>query len=107
MNFFENAGLAQFDHRIGAYAVALSALALWIAGWRANISGLVRMSANALIGIVTFQIVLGIVTLLNQAPLLLAALHQATAVALLSVALWHAYELCRADAVQSAPAFSA
>ena len=107
INFFENAGLAQFDHRIGAYAVALSALALWIAGWRANISGLVRMSANALIGIVTFQIVLGIVTLLNQAPLLLAALHQATAVALLSVALWHAYELCRADAVQSAPAFSA
>lgn len=92
-NFGEDAGLAQFDHRIGAYLVALSALALWIAGRRAGIAGVARLSANALLTVTGLQIVLGIVTLLNQAPVSLAAMHQATAVALYAGAVWHAHAL--------------
>ncbi|HTW34316.1 MAG TPA: COX15/CtaA family protein [Rhizomicrobium sp.] len=90
VNFGESPGLAQFDHRIGAYVIALSALALWMASRRANAA---RTSANAVLVVTGFQIALGIVTLLNQAPVALAALHQATAVALFASAVWHAQSL--------------
>jgi heme a synthase len=92
-NFFENPGLAQFDHRIGAYLVGLSALALWGLGLRAKLQGAARWSGTLLIVIVACQITLGIETLLNQAPIVLSAIHQATAVALLVTALWHFYEV--------------
>ncbi len=76
INFTENAGLAQFDHRIGAYLVLAGAIALWTASWR---SGLARASANAVLGVTLFQVVLGVATLLNQVPVALAAMHQVTA----------------------------
>jgi heme a synthase len=101
VNFGESAGLAQFDHRIGAYIIALSALALWMASRRANIA---RTSANAVLAVTGFQIVLGIVTLVSQAPVALAALHQATAVALFASAIWHAQSLStRVSPLPSAP----
>jgi cytochrome c oxidase assembly protein subunit 15 len=90
VNFGESPGLAQFDHRVGAYIVALSALALWMASRRANVA---RTSANTVLAVTGFQIVLGILTLLNQAPVTLAALHQATAVALFASAVWYAQSL--------------
>lgn len=93
INFFENAGLAQFDHRIGAYVVALAAFGLWFSSRRAKLQGLARLSADTVLAVTLFQIVLGIATLLNQAPLALAAAHQVTAAALFSAAVWHAFEL--------------
>jgi cytochrome c oxidase assembly protein subunit 15 len=93
INFFENPGLAQFDHRIGAYIVALAAFGLWFSSRRARLSGLARVSADTVLGVTAFQVVLGIVTLLNQAPLAFAAAHQVTAAALFSAAVWHAFEL--------------
>jgi cytochrome c oxidase assembly protein subunit 15 len=96
INFFENAGLAQFDHRMCAYVVALGAAALWLAVRRTKPGDALRTSSNALVAIVLAQIVLGIATLLNQAPLALAALHQAGAVALLAAGLWNVFELSRA-----------
>jgi heme a synthase len=93
VNFGESPGLAQFDHRIGAYVIAISALALWTAGRRLKLGGAARMSGNAVLAVTGFQIVLGIVTLLNQAPVAVAALHQATAVALFASAIWHAQSL--------------
>jgi cytochrome c oxidase assembly protein subunit 15 len=93
LNFTENPGLAQFDHRMGAYLVALSAAVIWWLGTRAKLQGAARLSGTLLIAIVAGQIVLGIETLLNQAPIALSAIHQATAVALLATALWHAYEV--------------
>jgi cytochrome c oxidase assembly protein subunit 15 len=95
VNFFENPGLAQFDHRVGAYIVFMSAIALWYAARRAKFSGLARTSADAVLGITLFQVALGICTLLNQAPVVLAALHQVTAATLFCAALWHAFELRR------------
>ena len=92
-NFFENPGLAQFDHRIGAYLVALAAFALWWAGRRAGLTGLARRSSNAVLHLTLFQIVLGIATLLLQVPIWLAALHQLTAALLFCAAVWQAFEL--------------
>jgi cytochrome c oxidase assembly protein subunit 15 len=101
VNFGESAGLAQFDHRIGAYIIALSALALWMASRRADVA---RTSANAVLAVTGFQIVLGIVTLISQAPVALAALHQATAVALFASAIWHAQSLsARVSPLRPAP----
>jgi cytochrome c oxidase assembly protein subunit 15 len=93
INFFENPGLAQFDHRIGAYIVAALALVVWWNAARLRMKGAARVSAYAILLITTAQIALGIETLLNQAPILLSALHQLTALSLLSAALWHAFEL--------------
>ncbi|MEJ1970037.1 MAG: COX15/CtaA family protein [Rhizomicrobium sp.] len=91
INFFENPGTAQFDHRIGAYVVALSVFALW---WRerGKLAGLARRSGNALLHLTLFQIALGIATLLFQAPEFLAAAHQLAAALLLCTAVWHAFE---------------
>ncbi len=90
LNFFANPGLAQFDHRIGAYLIFLGALALFFAARKQK--GARKMSAHLVFGLVLAQISLGIATLLNQVPIPLAATHQITAVALFSAALWHAYE---------------
>jgi cytochrome c oxidase assembly protein subunit 15 len=95
INFFENPGLAQFDHRIGAYIVAIAVISIWIAGRRANLEGYARASGNALLAVMLLQILLGIATLVSQAPVALAALHQATAVALFASAVWHAFEISR------------
>ncbi len=107
INFFEDAGLVQFDHRIGAYLVACGAVALFFAARK--LRGAQKISAHVVLGVTMLQITLGILTLLNQVPIALAALHQITAVALFTTAIWHAYEVSggRAVAVQSSAALSA
>jgi heme a synthase len=91
INVFENAGLAQFDHRIGAYVIAAFAMVLWAMSRQG--SRLMRASADLVIGITLAQVALGILTLVNQVPLPLAALHQATAVALFAASLWHLFTI--------------
>jgi cytochrome c oxidase assembly protein subunit 15 len=93
INFTQNGALAQFDHRMVAYVIGLSAAFLWWAGRRAKLTGARAVSGNLVIGFTVLQIILGILTLLNQVPTPLAAAHQATAVALFASALWYAYEL--------------
>jgi cytochrome c oxidase assembly protein subunit 15 len=99
INFFENPGLAQFDHRIGAYLVA--AFAVWIYVQGIKLSGFAKLSAKVVAIITTFQIGLGITTLMLQAPELLAAAHQVTAACLLCAAVWHAFELRRYSQTQA------
>jgi cytochrome c oxidase assembly protein subunit 15 len=91
-NFFDNPGLAQFDHRMVAYGVAVVSAGVWFKVRRSHAGSAVHVSSNALVALVLVQIALGILTLLNQAPIALAALHQATAVALFAAALWNAFE---------------
>lgn len=91
INFFENPGLAQFDHRIGAYVVAAFAAFIYARGIK--LPGHAKASAKAVAIITTIQIGLGITTLLLQAPEGLAAAHQVTAACLLCAGVWHAFEL--------------
>jgi cytochrome c oxidase assembly protein subunit 15 len=91
LNPFENPGLAQFDHRIGAYVVAATAVYIYAKGIR--LSGWAKKSAKLVAAITAFQVGLGIFTLLMQAPEAMAAFHQVTAATLFCAAIWHAYEL--------------
>jgi cytochrome c oxidase assembly protein subunit 15 len=85
-NLFENLLTVQFEHRMTAYA--LFALALWhlIATTRGGAPAPVVRGAAWLAAAVTVQATLGILTLLNQAPLDLALTHQAMALAVVVLA---------------------
>lgn len=91
-NFFENPALAQFDHRLVAYIVAAASAVFWFMTRPSDSSRGVRASSNALMAVVLIQFALGIATLLALAPIALAGLHQAAAVAVFSTALWNAFE---------------
>jgi cytochrome c oxidase assembly protein subunit 15 len=64
----------------------------------------VLTGALALAGAVTLQAALGIATLVHRAPLALALLHQAGALAVLAIAVVHAERLERRPARVPAPA---
>jgi cytochrome c oxidase assembly protein subunit 15 len=98
INFFQNDGLAQFDHRIGAYIVAGFVVFIYAKG--IQLTGMAKTSAKLVAAITAVQIGLGIATLLLVVPEALAAAHQITAALLLSACVWHAFELKRrADGV--------
>jgi cytochrome c oxidase assembly protein subunit 15 len=96
LNPFENPGLAQFDHRIGAYIVAGFAGYVYAKGIK--LSGWAKKSAKLVAAITAFQVGFGIFMLLMQAPEGMAAFHQVLAAALFCTAIWHAYELRYANA---------
>jgi cytochrome c oxidase assembly protein subunit 15 len=78
-NFFENAGLVQFVHRIGAYALLAMALVAWVRGRRSAHPATARAFATAAT-LVIVQAIIGIVTVMNSAPLGLSLLHQGGAI---------------------------
>jgi cytochrome c oxidase assembly protein subunit 15 len=89
-NFFENPLTVQFDHRMVAYAlVALALLHLADVLRTVENQGL-RTGAVLLAVAVCAQAMLGIITLVASAPIALAMLHQAMALAVLTVATLHA-----------------
>jgi cytochrome c oxidase assembly protein subunit 15 len=97
-NLFENTLTVQFDHRMVAYTLWLVALLHLADVIRAQRGGTVLNGALALFCVVTVQAGVGIVTLLHQAPLPLALLHQITGIAVLTIAVIHAERLSEAAA---------
>ena len=91
-NFFENALTVQFDHRMLGYALWIAAITHAVHASRA-VRGDALTGSLILAGAVTAQAILGIVTLLYQAPLALALLHQAMAIVVLTIAVLHAERL--------------
>ena len=85
-NPFENPAAAQFIHRWLALMAACAALALWLRRERLPLP--LRRPVDLVAGMVAVQVMLGIATLLLVVPVPLAALHQAGAVMVLSLALW-------------------
>ncbi len=78
-NLVDNPVVVQFTHRWFAFAAAAGLL--WLA-WRASATG-AREVAAVLVGLVAFQIVLGIATLLSGVQIAVAVTHQASAALLL------------------------
>ncbi len=80
-NFFENAGLVQFMHRMAGYALLVFGLILWRTVRRSPNSG-TRGAFTVVLAMMTLQMLLGIFTVLYGAPLEIAIIHQLGAVAL-------------------------
>jgi heme a synthase len=86
LNWFENPGAAQFDHRLLAEATWAVVALLWLYGLRLELPRGVRRTLHALFAAATLQAALGIATLLLDVPLSLAVAHQAGAMLLLTAA---------------------
>jgi heme a synthase len=89
-NLFENILTVQINHRLLADGIWLLAVLHAFDAWRQQC---VVRGAAILAGAVTLQAVLGIVTLLYQAPLALALAHQVMALVTFTVAIVHAERL--------------
>ncbi len=80
-NLFENDGTVQFMHRIWGYLTAFLALRVWFvsrrSAYRAN-----RGAADLMLVMFLAQILIGVVTVMNSAPLTLALTHQLAAIVL-------------------------
>ncbi|WP_138465472.1 heme A synthase [Poseidonocella sp. HB161398] len=80
-NFFENPGTVQFMHRLSGYLLVIFGFIVWRRGRRSgNLN--TRMAFNIVGGLLLWQLVLGITTVLHAAPLPLAIAHQFTAILL-------------------------
>jgi len=98
-NIFENTLTVQFNHRMLAYAIWLLAVFYAWDSWRSrqNFHGAWLLAAA-----VTLQAILGIVTLLHQAPLPLALAHQMLAIVVFTIAVVHAERMSH-RAISSVP----
>ncbi len=94
-NLFENTLTVQFEHRMVAYTLFALVVLHVIDAARARVDRAVLEGALWLLGIVSVQVVLGILTLLNQAPMDLALTHQAVAILVLTLAVSQAERLTR------------
>ncbi len=98
-NFFEDAGLVQFIHRMAGYLLLALGIAVWLRGRRSPHPS-TRFAVSAVLAMLLVQMVLGIVTALYSAPLHAAITHQLGAV-LLWVLILRARFLARYPYVQS------
>lgn len=80
-NFFEDAGLVQFMHRMAGYALFAYTIFVWTRA-RRSANDTTRFSFNAIMAVMTLQVVIGIVTVMYSAPWQIAIVHQLVAVIL-------------------------
>ncbi len=85
-NFFEDAGLVQFMHRIAGYLLFAFGVVVWLRA-RRSANGRTRAAFSAVMAMLLLQVVLGIATVIYIAPWPLAILHQFGAVLLFTLIL--------------------
>jgi cytochrome c oxidase assembly protein subunit 15 len=92
-NLFDNTLTVQFEHRMTAYALLALAAFHAFDAVRSRAGTPAINGALWLLAAITLQAALGILTLLNQVPLVLALMHQAVAIAVLALAVLQAERL--------------
>ena len=92
MNFFENIGTVQFDHRVLAMSLVALILGAWAYGRRRTLTTRARWRLNALATMVLIQAALGITTLLLVVPVPIALAHQTGALILFTLGVCFAHE---------------
>jgi cytochrome c oxidase assembly protein subunit 15 len=89
-NFFENALTVQFDHRMVAYGLCALALIHAVDARLYGRDKLLATGAGFVAAALVSQAGIGIMTLIREAPIELALLHQAVALVALTAATLHA-----------------
>ena len=102
-SLFEDVTTVQFTHRLLATATLLGVLVFRLFLRRRTLAPRARLAANLLTVWVIVQYGLGVATLLSFVAIPVAALHQASAVVLWSLALWTAFELRYAPKLRVRP----
>ncbi|HMI13154.1 MAG TPA: COX15/CtaA family protein [Bradyrhizobium sp.] len=92
-NLFDNTLTVQFEHRMTAYALFVLAILHALDAVRSRAAAAAVNGAWCLAAVMTLQATLGILTLLNQVPIVLALAHQAVAIAVLTLAIFQAERL--------------
>tara|TARA_S200000501_G_C20490551_1_gene598030 strand:- start:285 stop:686 length:402 start_codon:yes stop_codon:yes gene_type:complete len=85
---FEGVATIHFNHRMLAYGIALLVLVLSVQSLRTSDRSSVRRGAWLMLVALTFQVALGIGTVLTQVAIPMAATHQIGAVLLLTAVLY-------------------
>lgn len=80
-NFFEDAGLVQFMHRMAGYGLFAFGIFVWSRA-RRSANTQTRFAFNAMLATMVLQMVLGIITVIYSAPWQIAIVHQLGAVVL-------------------------
>ena len=91
-NFVENPLTAQFFHRLFAYGLVIGAALHWRGTISRNEPDPIQRGAWLLLLATFAQMLLGILTVINQVPVPLGVAHQVLAFVLLGMAVWHLYE---------------
>jgi cytochrome c oxidase assembly protein subunit 15 len=94
-NLFDNTLTVQFEHRMTAYALIALAILHAVDAIRSRTGSAAVNGALWLVAAMLLQATLGILTLLNQAPIDLALAHQAVAIAVLTLAVTQAERLAQ------------
>ena len=92
-NLFDNTLTVQFEHRMTAYALFVLAILHALDAVRSRAAAVAVNGAVWLAAVMTLQATLGILTLLNEVPIVLALAHQAVAIAVLTLAIFQAERL--------------
>lgn len=95
-NFFDNTLTVQFSHRMIAYMLVVLAIVHAVDAVRFRTSPAVVAGAGWILATMTVQVVIGILTLLNQVPIDLGLAHQAVAIVVLTLTLFQVERLGRA-----------
>lgn len=90
LNHFENVTMVQFQHRVGAYALTLYAALVLV--WVFRHAPAMRSRAMLMAGVFVAQIALGVLTLVQHVPIVLASAHQAVAAVLFVISVWMWYD---------------
>ena len=93
MTFLSMPAAVQFLHRWFAMSLAVAVIAFWAIARREPLAPSQRTPIDLLAGMAMVQVGLGILTLILQVPIGLAAAHQAGALALFGLAVWTAGRL--------------
>lgn len=90
LNLFENISALQFIHRCVAYLLSIMVILLWIYSLKNKLTFWLHNAIQLMMLIVLFQVVLGIITILNlhYSPVLLGSLHQFGALMVFSVGVY-------------------
>ena len=100
INIFETPQTIVFIHRWFAFAVFIGVAALYFAARKQNYSVEIRNGLNWLLGLVAFQILLGILTVVLHVQIAIALAHQAGALSLFALMIYFIHRLRSLDSTQ-------